>query len=84
MTLIIDGYNLLHASGILGRGIGPGSLERSHGALLNFLAESLDASQLERTIVVFDARQAPPGLRRSCGIEGSPSALPIPDRTPTR
>ena len=29
MALVIDGYNLLHASGILGRGIGPGSLERS-------------------------------------------------------
>jgi hypothetical protein len=64
MALIIDGYNLLHATGILGRGIGPGGLERSRGALLNFLAESLDESQLDRTIVVFDAKLAPPGLPR--------------------
>ena len=28
MAIVIDGYNLLHASGILGRGIGPGGLER--------------------------------------------------------
>lgn len=65
MSLLIDGYNLLHASGILGRGVGPGSLERSRLALLNFLAESLTEKQLSRTTVVFDAREAPPGLPRT-------------------
>lgn len=65
MSLLIDGYNLLHASGILGRGVGPGSLERSRNALLNFLAESLVERQLSRTTVVFDARDAPPGLPRT-------------------
>jgi predicted RNA-binding protein with PIN domain len=64
MALLIDGYNLLHASGILGRGVGPGSLERSRGALIRFLSESLDDSVLRRTTVVFDAREAPPGLPR--------------------
>jgi len=65
MSLLIDGYNLLHASCILGRGVGPGSLERSRHALLNFLAESLLEKQLSRTTVVFDAREAPPGLPRT-------------------
>ncbi len=65
MSLLIDGYNLLHASGILGRGMGPGSLERSRNALLNFLAESLAERQLTRTTIVFDAREAPPGLPRT-------------------
>jgi len=64
MTLIIDGYNLLHGSGILGSGVGPGGLERSRTALLNFLAESLDEGELAGTTVVFDAREAPPGLPR--------------------
>jgi predicted RNA-binding protein with PIN domain len=64
MSLVIDGYNLLHASGILGRGVGPGGLERSRGALLGFLAESLDEQELSQTTVVFDAREAPPGLPR--------------------
>jgi predicted RNA-binding protein with PIN domain len=64
MALVIDGYNLLHASGILARGIGPSGLERSRGALLNFLAESLEPDELSRTTVVFDAREAPPGLPR--------------------
>ncbi len=64
MALLIDGYNLLHASGILGRGVGPGGLERSRSALLNFLVESLEEQELARTTVVFDAREAPPGLPR--------------------
>ncbi len=55
MSLIIDGYNLIHAGGILGRGVGPGSLERARRALLNLLVESLDATEIRRTIVVFDA-----------------------------
>ena len=70
MALIIDGYNLLHASGIVGRGIGPGGLERSRLALLNFVAESVDARELPTTTIVFDARQAPPGLPRSLAHRG--------------
>jgi predicted RNA-binding protein with PIN domain len=70
MSLLIDGYNLLHASGILGGGIGPGTLERSRTALLNFLAESLDARQLADVTVVFDARMAPPGLARASEHRG--------------
>jgi predicted RNA-binding protein with PIN domain len=62
MALLIDGYNLLHASGILGRGFGPGGLERSRLALLNFVAESVPAQTLSGTTVVFDAAGAPPGL----------------------
>lgn len=62
MALLIDGYNLLHASGILGRGVGPGGLERSRLALLNFVAESVPAQALSGTTVVFDAAGAPPGL----------------------
>lgn len=64
MALVIDGYNLLHASGILGRGVGPGGLERSRTALLNFLVESLDESQLSSVTVVFDAREGPRNLPR--------------------
>ncbi len=70
MALIIDGYNLLHASGILGRGVGPGGLERSRNALLNFLAESLDEAVLASTTIVFDARQAPRGLSRTVQHRG--------------
>jgi predicted RNA-binding protein with PIN domain len=64
MALLIDGYNLLNAVGIVGRGVGPGGLERSRLALLNFLVESLEPAEVARTTVVFDAADAPPGLPR--------------------
>jgi predicted RNA-binding protein with PIN domain len=64
MSLLIDGYNLLHATGIIGRGIGPGGLERSRLALLGFLAASIAPEELPRTTVVFDAQDAPRGLPR--------------------
>lgn len=64
MAILIDGYNLLHVTGIFGRGQGPGGFERSRRALLNFLVESIDPQELPRTTVVFDAVDAPPGLPR--------------------
>ncbi len=70
MSLIIDGYNLMHAAGIVGRGVGRGSLERSRLALLNFVAESLEPAMLATTTIVFDARQAPPGLPRELSHRG--------------
>lgn len=65
MSLIIDGYNLIHAANIVGRGRGPRSLERSRQALLDALTSSLEAPELARTTVVFDAQDAPPGLART-------------------
>ena len=62
MALLIDGYNLLHVTGISGKGTGPGSFQRSREALLRFLAASLDPDQRKVTTVVFDATDAPPGL----------------------
>ena len=70
MSLLIDGYNLLHAVGIIGRGIGPGGLERSRLALLNFLVESLQPKEAATTTVVFDAREAPPGAPRALDHRG--------------
>jgi predicted RNA-binding protein with PIN domain len=62
MTLIIDGYNLLNVTGIVGCGRRPASLERSRRALLDFLAASLNPDQLPHTTVVFDAKDSPPKL----------------------
>ncbi|MEX0585778.1 MAG: NYN domain-containing protein [Pirellulales bacterium] len=70
MTLLIDGYNLLHASGIFGRGVGPGTLRRARHALVRFLIASLTDKERERCVVVFDAREAPPGLPRTESFEG--------------
>ena len=71
MAILIDGYNLLYASGILGRGRGPGFLERSRQALLNFISESLEEKEIARCTVVFDASDsAPKGLPRTLSHRG--------------
>ena len=61
---LIDGYNLLHASGVFGS-VGRTSLESSREALLDWLGEVLSDVERQRTVIVFDARDAPPGLPRS-------------------
>jgi len=70
MTLIIDGYNLLHATGLGGEGSGRTSLERSRLALLKFLVRSVDEAERATTTVVFDARHAPPGLPATLSYRG--------------
>ncbi len=62
--ILIDGYNLLHASGVFGSG-GRTSLESSREALLDWLGAVLSDAQRKRTTIVFDAKYAPPGLPRS-------------------
>jgi len=62
MLLLVDGYNLLHVSGLFGPASGPPTLERSRLALLEFLAAQLPETLRKRTVVVFDAASAPPGL----------------------
>ncbi len=61
MSLLIDGYNLMFAAGLIPRGIGPGTFARARRGLLNFLAHHLPEETLRRTVVVFDAKDAPPG-----------------------
>lgn len=70
MALIIDGYNLLNASGIVGGGAAGGTLETSRRALLDFLACRLQPAERRTTAIVFDARQAPPGLQRTLEYRG--------------
>jgi predicted RNA-binding protein with PIN domain len=61
MKILIDGYNLLHASGIFGGVRGAGGFEASRRALLDELARLLGPAA-GSTTVIFDAADAPPGL----------------------
>jgi len=70
MRFLIDGYNLLHVTGISGTGSRAGTLERARLALLNFLALTLDTAERARTTIVFDAQSAPAGLPRQLEHEG--------------
>ena len=65
MALLIDGYNLLHVTGLFGS-----TFEASRAALLNFLAAALDAGERSRTTIVFDAAEAPPGLPNEYSVAG--------------
>ena len=55
-TLLIDGYNLMHAAGIARERYGPGGLERARDRLLAELRGLLTPAERVRTVVVFDAR----------------------------
>ena len=70
MALLIDGYNLLHASGILPPRHRPRHARTGAAALLNFLSSRSSPTELARTTVVFDARAAPAGWPRRSTIAG--------------
>lgn len=58
---LVDGYNLLHASGVFGEVRGARGLESSRTALLDHVADLL-GDRAGRVLVVFDAARAPDGL----------------------
>ncbi len=62
MRQLIDGYNLLFQSGLLGTGRAPGFLERARGKLLRALAAALTPDERATTTIVFDAQRALPGI----------------------
>jgi predicted RNA-binding protein with PIN domain len=70
MALLIDGYNLLHVTGIFGAAGAGTELHRSRLALLDFLAASISDRDRSQTTIVFDATGAPPGLPNSATHEG--------------
>lgn len=70
MRLLIDGYNLLNSVGVLPPPDRPAGLEQSRRALLDFLVARIPAEELSRTVIVFDAAGAPPGLPREFSYHG--------------
>jgi predicted RNA-binding protein with PIN domain len=70
MPHLVDGYNLLFASGILRRRVGPGGLEKARRALVHIVAESLGPEEAQRTTFVFDASGAPPDASLEKSIQG--------------
>jgi predicted RNA-binding protein with PIN domain len=59
MPFIIDGYNLLHAMGILGGPVGPNQLAKARAALVGLASSVHDT---DPATIVFDAVGAPPGV----------------------
>ena len=62
MRLLIDGYNLLFQSIVIERGLqGNNALRAARGRLMELLFELIDDSERVGTMIVFDAKEAPPG-----------------------
>src|SRR5438874_4475058 len=69
MAYLIDGYNLLHALGILRGRTGPHGLEKARLGLLGLLHGALGDRAAEAS-VVFDAAGAPPGAPAEMDFHG--------------
>jgi hypothetical protein len=59
MPVLIDGYNLLHAMGVLSGRVGPAGLEKARLRLLGLLHGTY-GDEAATVTVVFDAANAPP------------------------
>lgn len=62
MAILIDGYNLLHATGYIAAGNEYTTLDGPRREFLSFLRDALTSNEAAATTVVFDAAKAPPGL----------------------
>lgn len=68
MRYLVDGYNLMHAIGLVRKGGGQASWERARTDLLHWLADHLSTEQASVVEIIFDAQQtrrgvAPPNVR---------------------
>lgn len=58
ILLLIDGYNLLFQSQLVGKGRGPGWLDKARRRLLVLLSKALTSPERLTTTIVFDASQS--------------------------
>jgi len=86
MRYLIDGYNLIHALGMIQRDLPPGGLEESRRRLLVFLAKAFGKDAA--VTIVFDAQHAPRNISRlqthqGLHIEFAPAGQSADDRIET-
>ena len=63
MRLLIDGYNLMFQSiAVEHRLDGMNALRVARGKLMQLLIDLIEESDRDQTMIVFDAKEAPPGL----------------------
>ncbi len=62
MRYLIDGYNLMHALGLMPKNLPQGGLRKVRNRFLNDLADKLGPTDAHLTTVVFDAQKAPSHL----------------------
>ncbi len=62
MRILIDGYNLMYAVGLMAKKLGPDRFRKARLRFLNKLVEALGAVDAHQTTVVFDAAHPPNDL----------------------
>jgi predicted RNA-binding protein with PIN domain len=72
MRLLIDGYNVMYAGGLIGgeKRLGPDGLRKVRHRFLNDLADALGPLEASQTTVVFDASKAPDDVPREVPHKG--------------
>ena len=79
MRLLIDGYNVMYALGLLGRRLGPDGFRKVRTRFLNDLADALGAVEAHLTTVVFDAAAPPDNLPRATTHKGLSVVFAVDD-----
>jgi predicted RNA-binding protein with PIN domain len=69
MSFLIDGYNLVHAMGLLHGKVGPAGLAKARLGLLGLL-RAVYGNEASAVSVVFDAAHAPPGIPEQQSYHG--------------
>jgi predicted RNA-binding protein with PIN domain len=69
MSFLIDGYNLVHAMGLLRGKVGPAGLEKARLGLLGLL-RAVYGEEAPSVTVIFDAANAPPGVPAAEDYQG--------------
>jgi len=79
MRLLIDGYNVMYALGLLGKRLGPDGFRKVRTRFLNDLADALGAVEAHLTTVVFDAADPPADLPRATTHKGLSVVFAVDD-----
>jgi predicted RNA-binding protein with PIN domain len=70
MRILIDGYNVMYAGGLLGKKLGRDGLRKVRHRFLNDLADALGPLDAHATTVVFDASHAPADVPKQTPHKG--------------
>ena len=62
MKVLIDGYNLMYARGLLDQRVGRDGFRKARERFLDELATALGPLDVRQTLVIFDAAGAPPNV----------------------
>lgn len=70
MRILIDGYNVMYAVGLLGKRLGPDHFRKARQRFLGRLARALGAVDAHQTTVVFDAATPPEEFPAVASFQG--------------